>query len=166
MTLVTESGAGLADAESFASVDFATAYHAARSNTAWAPATDDDKEAALRKATEYLQQTYGLRWKGERMLSTQALDWPRWGAIVDNVETGYDSVPDAVQKACASLALRALTASLAPDIERETSSERVEGAVTVTYREGAPAYVRYREIDGLLARYLRTGNSGLLVTRA
>ncbi|HET9819646.1 MAG TPA: DnaT-like ssDNA-binding protein [Rhodanobacteraceae bacterium] len=166
MTLVTESGAGLADAESFASVDFATAYHAARGNAAWAPATDDAKESALRKATEYLQQVHGLRWKGERMLSTQALDWPRWGAIVDNVEVGYDSVPNAIQKACASLALRALSAPLAPDIQRETASESIAGAVAVTYREGAPAYVRYREIDGLLARYLRAGNSGLMVTRA
>ena len=78
MSLIVEDGTGRADAESYASVSVADAYHTARGNTAWAAlATTALKEAALRKATDYLGQTYGLRWKGYRMTTTQALDWPR-----------------------------------------------------------------------------------------
>lgn len=167
MSLVVEDGTGIADAESYCTVAYADTYHSNLGNTAWAALSDAEKEQALRKATDYMVQVYGERWKGIRSYPlTQRLDWPRGWAVVDLVGVGFDSVPDDVQRACASLALRASSATLAPDVKQQKESISVAGAVTVKFKTGAPPYTVYREIDNLLAKYLVTGGSGIKVSRA
>ena len=170
MSLIVEDGSGLSDAESLCSVAYATTYHADRGNTTWAALTTAEQEQALRKATEYMQEIYGERWKGVRAYPIrQRLDWPRAWADVDLVPVGYNSVPDDVARACASLALRASTAALAPDISRQLDSLDVGGrvgGVKLAYNKGAPPYTRYREIDTLLAKYLDRPAGSLVVLRA
>jgi hypothetical protein len=175
MSLVVETGAGLSTAESYVSVADADAYHAARGNTAWADLdTLEEKEPALRRATDYMLQVYRSRWKGTRMQATQALDWPRSGVYTEPFMHGAvgeypylvpdDEVPVEIARACAKLALKATTADLAPDLPRATKREKV-GPLEVEYADGAVQYARYRDVDGMLAPYLNATSVCKLLVR-
>lgn len=156
MAFITEDGTGLATADSYISLDDADIYHENRANTAWAALDDDDKEAALRSATEYMDAAYA--WVGARMQATQALGWPRFGVVVDGVDIASDAVPVAIQRACAELALRASTAALAPDVARVKLREKV-GPIEVEYANGSP-YTSFRQIDLMLQGYTVGGGRG------
>ena len=171
MALEVEDGTGKDDAESYISVAGADNYHTLRGNTAWTGA-DAVKEAALRKATDYMLQVYRLRWKGTRVSGNQSLDWPRnWVERDDYTYVkqngtamigGFqyypsDEVPVEVQRACAELALKALSETLAPDIGRRTLREKVD-VIEVEYDPNSPQYTLYRAVDNMLAPLL--GGSG------
>jgi hypothetical protein len=165
MTLIVEAGMGLPDAESYASVAQADAYHAKRLNTAWAALAEPTKESLLIKATEYMVGQYRERWKGRRRTSTQALDWPRYDVEMDDVEAylGADIVPVEVQNACAVLALQANSGDLAPALKRAIK-EKVIGPIKTVYADGAPEFVRYRAVDQLLKPFLcGSGLTGRMV---
>lgn len=173
MSLIVEEGTGKADAESYISVADATTYHANRGNAAWAAlASDTVREQLLRKATEYMQQTYRLRWKGVRTSTTQALDWPRSGVEIDDVPLGRiayyystSSVPVEVQRACAELALKASTADLLADLSQGVKSKKV-GPIEVTYDENSNRSKQYVAIDRMLVPYLATSGAMMKVSRA
>lgn len=176
MALVVETGQAGADSESLASVAYCDTYHAGRANAAWAALDTAGKEAALRKATDYMEEIYRLMWSGYRRTDTQALSWPRYEVprpdIAANAFYGYgvgyydfDSVPVEVQRACAELALRASAGDLAPDLDRPTTSEQV-GPIAVTYAVGAREFVRYRAIDNLLAPFLTGSGNSMKIVRA
>lgn len=78
MALVVETGQGATDADSYISVADADAYLARCGTPAtWSAATEAQKEAALRKATRFIDLTYQDAWQGRRCDDDQALDWPR-----------------------------------------------------------------------------------------
>jgi hypothetical protein len=176
MALIVEDGTGLANAESYISVVDATAYHAARGNADWAAlASDTVREQLLRKATDYMQQEYRTRWKGVRVLSTQALDWPRAYVVRDDISytngQGYvlidgfyyypsDEVPIEVARACAELALRASVATLAPDLGQKVVREKID-VIEVEYDKYAAPYTTYRAVDGMLEPFFIAGSSGV-----
>lgn len=165
MAITVETGAGLADAETYISVADADTYHAARGNTAWAALSEADKEAALRRATDYMLQAYRARWNGARATSTQALDWPRYGVIADGYEVASTVVPVAVSRACAELALRASADDLSPDLERGIKRERVD-VIETEYDTASPQAKRFRAVDQLLSAYLTGGGAFVRVARA
>lgn len=160
MALIIEDGTGLANAESFVSVADADTYHGNRGNTAWAALTTGQKEQDLRKATDYMEQVYRMRWAGYRKTTTQALSWPRYDVPLEDVGYGYafyasDSVPQIVKNACAELALKAATDELAPDIDQRVTREKV-GPLEVEYAENGVQYTQYRAIDNMLAPVLES----------
>lgn len=161
MSLIVEDGTGKSTAESYISVADASTYFTARAVTAWAAlATDALREAALRKATEYMTAAYRNRWQGQRTIPTvQALCWPRVGVTVENVYVDSTSVPEEIKRACAELALKAATAELNPDLTQGVISEQV-GQIAVTYDKNSPQRTRYAAIDALLLPYLKAGSSG------
>lgn len=163
MTLMVEDGSGLPDAEAYCSVAFADAYHASRGNKAWAGAVAA-REAALRRATDFMTQTCAERWKGERVSMHQALDWPRYSVVVDGYELDADSVPVAIQRACAELALRALTQPLAPDLDRQVAEETID-VITTVYATGARESKKWTAAENLLRPYLM-GTNGVRLVRA
>ena len=165
MSLVTESGAGSATAESYISVADADTRHAAFGNTAWAALTTSAKEIALRKATAYMVQSYRTRWLGERINSTQALDWPRWGAVVGCYTIPSDEVPVTVADACADLALKASTDELSPDLERAVIREKV-GPLETEYSPYGQRNTTYTAIDAILAPFLTGSGCMVRVGRA
>lgn len=161
MALVTEDGTGLSNAESLCSVAVADARHTALGNTAWTGA-DAVKEAALRRATQYMMQRYRTQWKGTRLLRAQALDWPRYGVIRDGIyDVDTNIVPDEVANACADLALRALSDDLAPDQARVAIREKV-GPLETEYSPFASQSVAYVAIDRALRPFLRGGGMATL----
>jgi hypothetical protein len=160
MTLPVETGTGSSTAESYCTEAFATAYHAARGNSAWEDV--EDAEANLRKATEYMLQSYRARWKGCRVNSVQALDWPRYDVVVDGYAVDSDTVPLEIQKACAELALRAISNDLLADQTQGIVREKV-GPLEVEYDKSSTQTIRFKAVDALLAPFLN--GSGLMVQR-
>lgn len=180
MALVVEDGSRLATAEAYISVADADVFHANRNNTAWTGLTVSVKEAALRKAADYMVQMYRERWMGARSSVTQALDWPRIGVYLNDTvgyysgygyvsNIPYNVVPPEIKTANAILAFKALDengliSDLSPDLDRATRIEKV-GALMVEYEPGSPQYRRYRSVDGLLRPFLYGGNSSSQVIR-
>lgn len=168
--MVVEDGTGLADAESYAAVEAADAYHAARGNTAWAgdPAA---KEAALRRGTEYLDGLYRSRWLGRLAVPGQGLCWPRACACTADGVLPSDAIPAALVRACCEAALREIQdpGGLTPDIlpgERVVSETvgplKVDYAAIRAPTDVLPVIVA---VERLVAPLLRSA-AGTLVMRA
>src|SRR5712664_1631195 len=89
MALIVEDGTIVSGAESYIGVTDAATYHNNRGNTTFAGLSSDAlREQMLRKATDYMQEMYRLRWTGSRVSTQQALDWPRaWVPLVDAPST-------------------------------------------------------------------------------
>lgn len=170
--IVTEDGSGLPNAASFCSVADADAYHAARGSAAWAALTTEQKEFALVKACDYMQQAYRMRWAGYRVTTTQALDWPRnsvpradsYGGNMGSIGNYYANniVPTEVRNANAEFAMRSVAGDLAADIDAPVASEQV-GPISVTYFQGDTKTKRYPAIDRLLMPFLSGGGNIKLV---
>lgn len=164
--LIVEDGTGMPNAESYASVATADAYHARRPGAnAWAALSTDQKESALIQATDYLQATYSTRWKGIRLTVDQALDWPRSAVVVDRVTLAYDQVPAQVVRATCELALRSLTQPLTADESAQVKSEKI-GSLEVVYADGARQQTRWVLVEQLLSPLIKIGPNTLRVTRA
>ena len=160
MALEVEDGTGKSTAESYISVADASSYHTARGNTAWAAlATDALREAALRRATDYMRQAYRSRWQGYKVNEDQALDWPRYDVEVEGYAIDSDIVPTEIKNACAELALRASAADLNPDLTQGVAREKV-GQIEVEYDKASPQFTRYKAIDAILSPYLKAGGGG------
>ena len=167
MAIIVEDGGGLAGAETYCSVSYATAHHGARAQgDAWDAV--DDKEAALRLAAEFIEQTYRGAWQGQRSTSKQALDWPRmnvpWPDSPKRLRE-YNVIPSEVMKACAELALRTASGALLADLGRETVSETVD-VISVTYKAGGARQTRFASVDGWLRSLLKGGGSMISLVRA
>lgn len=164
-TLIPETGAASATADTYSDLTQADSYHAARGNAAWAALTAANKEAALRKATDYLEQSYRMRWAGWRMSTTQALSWPRaWVPLVDTPYAwvsyyAQNVIPAQLVNACAELALRAAAADLAPDITRPKISTTI-GPIKVDYDRFGSLITRYRAIDNMLLPFMKAQTGG------
>lgn len=176
MALIIEDGTIVAGAESYVTAAEATTYHSNRGNTAWT-GTDAVKEAALRKAVAYLDGHYFSRWKGTLVKPLeQSLQWPRYNVNIgsDQTEGSYrgetfgsflapDVIPQKVKDAQCELALRALSGTLAADLERggKISSVTV-GPISQTFSDSAPASTTYPLVDKLLIQFI-TGQKSNLV---
>lgn len=157
MALVVETGTGSATADSYISLTDAATRHTNLGNTAWAAlASDTVREQYLRRATEYLEGAYRKRWYGYRKTDTQALSWPRTGAYKDDYLVPDTIVPAEVKNACADLALKAATVTLAEDLGQAVVKEKID-VIEIEYDKNAPAYTQYRSIDMMLAVYLKAG---------
>ena len=77
LTLIKETGAGLVDANSYASVDDGNAYHDGHLYaTAWTGASDDQKAVALVMASRLIDAEF--QFNGVETNDSQALAWPRY----------------------------------------------------------------------------------------
>lgn len=168
MTLIVEDGTGTLASESYASVDFADTYHSNRGNIAWTSTSLTNKEAALRRSTDYMVQAYRQLWKGYKVLTTQALDWPRTlvyisNEIINNVTPiSLTIVPTEVQKACAELALKSITDTLLIDIEQQQVVKEVIGPITTEYQPYASKYKHYASVEAMLKPYLKSSSSTVM----
>lgn len=149
--LIVEDGTIVANANAYISLLDADLYHDARGNDRWKEASIANREAAIIKATDYLDFAYD--WEGVRSSATQSLEWPRAGVVsADHMIVPGDSIPAAIERACAELALRALDGDLMGDESRGGAvTEETVGPITVKYEQGAIAGTVYRSIDKIVA---------------
>lgn len=108
----------------------------------------------LIKSMDYLE---GLDWVGQKADPGQPLAWPRVNVVMDGYDFPPDEVPRQVITAQCMLAVEAIEGDLLSSVrEAAVKTERVEGAVTMTYAvaEGevfTPSYPAVVAILGDLA---------------
>ena len=161
MALIVEDGSIVTGAESYCTVAFADSRLGSRGFSIWTDLLMTEKEQALRRATDYMLQTYRQTWAGERVTSLQFLDWPRVSVTVDGFAVSSQIVPLDIQNACAEMAFRAAAGDLDDDLTQGVKSEKV-GPLEVVYDENSSRAVNYRAVDKLLAPYLNTGGGAYL----
>jgi len=162
MTLVVEDGTGLSNSESYISVSDADTYHDKFANDIWNSYSPGKKEAALRKATQYIDGKFGQSFPGGRSKDSQALSWPRTcAAYEDNVTIDEDVVPQEVKNATAELALRSAAGDLESDITKQDRAirERVD-VIEVVYAPGTSTAPSYPSVLTILSRLIGPTNYG------
>ncbi|WP_162561207.1 DnaT-like ssDNA-binding protein [Methylobacterium terrae] len=184
--MIIEDGTGLHDAASYIALADADAYHLASRNDAWlAPDIEVDfREAALVRATRFIDARYRARFPGYRRRGRgQALEWPRVGAYTYVPEDGrtaytgtaygwdrgYEAIPETeipreLKDAVCEAALRELAepGSLAPDLERGGGIQSITaGSVSVTYGAGATAGTTFQAVGMAIAPLLIPATAGV-----
>lgn len=173
MSLIVEDGSAMTNSESYISVANAGTY---LSNRGMGDAWDaiDNKEAALRLATDYMKQRYRTRWVGFRVKAEQALEWPRSFVPYIDAPSGYRSspayypynaVPAEITWACALLALKTASGELLPDLTTRVIEKQV-GPLKVVYDSHSPEEKRFSAIDELLAPFMNAETGAVPLGRA
>lgn len=159
---------GGAAAESYVSVADATTYLTARgvADSAFKSKDTTAKEAALRKATTYIDSYYTF--KGTKATEAQALQWPRYDVWAFGYLVSNSIVPQRVKDACCELALKAIAADIAPDIEPQKVVAESVGPLSVTYSDNQRNSGRkqFDLVDMLLEPMLSSGQGSVPVVRA
>ena len=107
---VQDDNGTVVDANAYISAQEFKDYHDSRGNSY--TNTDALIQKAIVKATDYLDGRFNF--VGFRRYSDQTTAWPRWDAI-DITDRFLRGIPDPIKHATAEYALRAMTATLAPD---------------------------------------------------
>ena len=143
MAFTLETGAGLADSNTYAAVATADSYLTDRgAGTAWSALTTAQKQVALIKASDYIDAKFYFT--GSRKNPTQAMAWPREAAFdkTEGVAIADNVVPKAVERCCIELASKTASGEiLIEDLDRGGMFSSVSvgnGAVSLTYQDGAP----------------------------
>lgn len=184
MAFTVEDGTGLSNSNAYVSLAEFKAFQDDR-GFSYAAYSDTQIQQAIVRATVYMGAKYRSRWKGIRVKTTQALDWPRSGVLTDDAkypDPGYrptlwpdltylvpeDVVPNDIKSACTMLAARELATpgELSEVFLRggQVASESASGgpaSFSKTYAPGAPAATVYASVDGTLEVYLQ-GAKGLV----
>lgn len=175
MAFTVEDGTGVADANSYTDETFADAYFLDRSDATWAAADSASKQAALIKATDYIELRFKDRWKGILAPEATTLSFPRqyfYDRKGEPVDFANDGIPSDIQKATAEYALRALSADLLPDPTAADSGQAIKRTfdkvgpieTEIEYEGGAarPDLIRpYPAADKLLLFWI-TGAGGVI----
>jgi len=146
--MIPEDGTGLAGANAYVSVEFADEYFSARGNQPWVGLDNAAKEAAIIKATDYLEAVYWEKWRGEKLKADQALAFPRKPF----------GMPAKFKSAVCELAIRANAGELLSDVERLTTKEKV-GSIEVEYAQNADPATKYAYVASLLKPFLKPSSA-------
>jgi hypothetical protein len=168
MTFTVEDGTGLIGSNAYVSVAYVDSYFLDRNNTAWVASTTQ-KQAAIIKATDYIEVRWSSRFMGRKEFANtpQALSFPRVN-IIDRNGQYVTGIPEKLKRATAEYALRALSSELLPDPTIDDS-----GLAVVAKREKVgpleeqtqfqanvtnPTLIRpYPTADRLLEEYVTSG---------
>lgn len=154
MTLIVETGAGLPDAESYETVSGFKAY-AGKVGYDIGSFDDTKIEQALRRSTIWLDARYGSVFPGiQTKPTTQALLWPRSGAVYRCMPISPTVIPDRLKMALCEAAWRELQTpnSLSPDQNPDRIKRDKVGDVETEFSLSAPGVqARITAIDNLLA---------------
>lgn len=133
LELVIEDGNGVADADTYVSLEEADLYHEKMGNEEWTVNKDAVKKAScLRRAAKYLDGYYGVRASGLPKDPDQGLEFPRICCYyVNGTPVDPDSVPTVYKDAQCEVALLAL-----------------KGVSLTAYDDGGP-HLKRRKIDAL-----------------
>jgi len=170
MALTVETGTGSATADSYISeadaITYLDKYAASGASNVFTAASTANAEIALRGATRTIDSMFGLRFKGARLLGTQALQWPRVAVVTnDSYAVDSDAVPALVKNATCELALRFIADSTGHDTSRLTPDQAQPGSIlrehlkadvveTDTEYAGASQQKYYKVVHDMLAPLL------------
>jgi len=152
-TIIIEDGTGLLTSNSYASEAELIVYAGDRGVVI----TGIESELLI-TAMDYIeQQTF----KGTKNTQPQALQWPRYGVVVDSYVIESDTIPQLL-KDCQMEAALAVDAGNNPSgsVERSTKRETL-GPMTVEYMDGARDKVYNKALETKLTKLLQRGSGGI-----
>lgn len=183
MAFTVEDGTGVEGANAFITVAFYKSYWTDRGISV--KETDTQIQAAIVRATDYIEKRFGTQYKGERATLTQTLSFPRSDVVIDGITLPDDALPAQLLAATAEYARRARKyAELAPDkpvsFDRESvDGDTISGTGLVVEKEEqvgplsertvyvdpttsttSPSMPAYPGADLLMAPLLRSGGRG------
>lgn len=157
MTLIIETGEGLANANSYATVAELQEYALMRGETL----PTEGQEVLLVKAMDYLEQftaTSTPAYKGVPLTNTQALQWPRTGAV------SGPAIPRQLKAAQCQLAIEAIDYDLMPSNDGFAVAREQVDVLEVEYATGGrlsgktmPATPTFPKVKALLDPLMRIG---------
>jgi hypothetical protein len=160
MAFVVETGSGVPNANSYASVSAADGYVADRGIAGWSTLTNTIKQQALINATDYLEATYRDAWKGNRITATQSLSWPRSNVIVDGFLLDANVLPLPLVYSCIEMAVRAAGGeTLIADQGQRVKREKID-VIEIEYQDYSDPTQRYPFVNRMLAAYLVSSSDG------
>lgn len=128
--LIIEEGAGVPDAESYASAAELVVYAGKFGVTV--PLEEAAQEALLRRAALVME---GMSWKGKKTSGDQALAWPRRGVELDHEIKPDNLIPARIKCGQMALAAEIHADDIDPIEQRKgaVTKEKVDGAVEREY---------------------------------
>ena len=185
MSLTKEDGTIVTDANAYADDADAIAYQTDRGRQAWLDATTEVQEAALVRATDYIETRFGRKFIGSPVGDVQELAWPRLLAVYPRTGNAFpvDEVPEDVLNATILYAgeiigpdgddLELMTElAITPEISSsnvKSKREKVDVLEESTQFFGGGETLRtiqpFPEADRLLRPWLRGGGLGGLTAR-
>jgi len=160
MPFIAADGDNYETANAYCSVAHADDYHSLRGNGAWAAAGNAAKQAALVKASDYLDRKYVGRFAGEPM-AADVLAWPRRCTTY-----ATNAIPTGIKNACAEAALDALAGSLSPNIAPIGAIKRDKTDVLETeYFEPGSQFTVRPVVDGWMRPYISSASMNVPVVR-
>jgi|SRR5579862_4412968 len=170
--MALDASVGGASANSYATVDEAATYHAARLYAdTWTGAQADDQAKALQMATKLLDAQ--VDWLGIAASTTQALGWPRFGVMARN---GWfhilpTIIPTELKDATAEFARQLLDGDRTADSETETEGIKSLKVSTIAIDFDRPQAKVIPDAVFYLIRHLgrvsqRSGSGSLPLVRA
>ena len=162
MALIIEDGTQPTGANAYVSTADADAYHLARSNAAWAAATTGVKEAAILRATDWLNSK---EWAtGTPLHDDSPMAWPRAGAVSPSgVAYPSTAVPQAVVMACAEVAGVIVAGSDPLSVQDRAIKALTVGPISTEYDPASPQAPRIPAAMALLKGWIVTGGTIRLV---
>src|SRR5512139_342931 len=134
ITLVVENGTGLSTANTYCTLAQADTYHDGRLHTGdWDKADDTTQTRALAWATRLLDEQ--VAWRGDRISTTQALEWPRANVLVRDRDAYVDddSVPAWLRDATAEFARHLIAGDRTKAVEQQRVTSRSSVAKAASY---------------------------------
>lgn len=135
MALVIETGEGLANADSYVSVDEFIAYASARGETV----EPDTAEGLLFDAMAYLEKfssETNPAYKGYKATAAQALQWPRTDVVIDRFPFPKNQIPAQLKRAQMQLGIEAMTFDLMPSSDGFAVAKEKVDVIEVEYATG------------------------------
>ncbi len=155
MAFLLEDGTGVDGANAYVTETELGTYTDDRSITL----ATGDAEAAIIRATNFIDSTYRQRFVGYRTHGRdQGLEWPRTGVLdAQYFPINGNEIPTEIKFATCEAAIRELTdpGSMTADLERGGAIKLLKaGSVEIEYGANASAVTTYRIIDGILSGLL------------
>jgi len=166
MALIIEDGSQVTGADSYVTLTEARAHATARSITL--SAVDATLEGQIRTAMDYFE-SYGDKFKGQKVDRDQALQWPRTGVVIESWTWDYTEIPRQVKNALLALILEVHAGEdlFNPSIATmPTIRKKVDGAVEVEYANPGQALKVGKEQPSQVHIRLLLKNSGLFAVRS
>lgn len=154
LTLIKETGAGLADANAYATVADGDAYHDGHLYaTAWTGATATSKAAALVMASRLIDAEF--QFGGVRAIVGQALAWPR--RVCPDPDSGdmlaFNAIPQLVLEAACELARELLIADRTAAPPGEGLSYQNAGGNQTGYNKSDTRPIIPAVVQAMLSKY-------------
>jgi len=160
VAFIVEDGTGIKDANAYVDPGFVENYFHSDRLAQFTALSADEKIAAIITGSQLVDISY--EWKGTRSTIEQGLSWPRDDVDFDGHEV--IGIPAAVKKATCEAVWIAMTEEslYSTEGDKEVASERIEGAVAITYVNPKDRVkeniTRFEVLDRILRGLYETGD--------